>query len=148
MALFLKIHQTELTATCMSGFTGAYCKTVNDDCGGCQNGGVCKVAEIFEMDSKVKSCACPAGFTGALCESVADCTIPCHPDLGKDGERYQILVFPDVTSPKHVYVCREGLLQRVEACPNTRYNIYTTGCLTNDQMLQATLTCQDNYYPG
>ncbi|CAL1532254.1 unnamed protein product [Lymnaea stagnalis] len=133
--------------SCPSSYTGSYCETVLDGCGGCQNGGVCKVSEIFPINSTEKSCACPAGFTGALCETAADCTIPCSPLLGKGGDRYQVLVFPDLTSPNHVYVCREGLLQRVNSCPDTRYNIYTTGCLTNDQMIQATLTCQNNYYP-
>jgi hypothetical protein len=133
------------SCSCAAGFTGYNCETALDQCGGCVNGGVCRGVPLPNITDTTKICACPSGFTDDKCQTASANTIPCAPEIGKDTDLFYL--FPDTTSRQHVYYCEEGLLQRVELCPKTSYNIYKLECLTDDQYAQAVAGSNDLYYP-
>ncbi|GFR94692.1 delta-like protein 1 [Elysia marginata] len=134
---------------CVDGFTGPRCEVKEDDCGGCENGGVCELPPLLPADSpdSAKVCACPKGFIGKRCQTETACTTPCPENAGASGERYHTFVYPDLENRDHVYLCRKGRLSHIKYCEEGWYNPFAMECYKKEPLREALQTAGEALYP-
>lgn len=138
------------TCVCAAGFKGPRCEVAEDDCGGCENGGVCELPPLLPANSpdSAKVCACPAGYTGEKCEKETACTIPCPANAGASGERYHTIVYPDLVQRDYVYLCRLGRLSHLQYCEDGLwFDPFAMECHTDKTFAAARQTAGEVLYP-